>query len=78
MKEIKTATGEIIRVRESRIEQVQDFLESGEQEREIPVHESEFFDTVRAALYNAVNQHKAFRELCCVKAKDYHLYLVRK
>lgn len=78
MKEIKTATGEIIKIRESRIEQVRDFLESGEQEREIVIHENEMIGNVRAAIYNTINQHQYFKTQCFVQIRNYRLYLVRR
>lgn len=61
----------------NRIEQVRDFLNSGEKEREIVVQEGENITTVRAALHNAIQYHPYFRERCYLTARNMRLYIVR-
>lgn len=63
--------------RANRIEQVRDFLNSGEKEREIVVQEGENFTTVRAALHNAIQNHPYFRGRCYLTARKMRLYIVR-
>lgn len=60
-----------------RIGQVRDFLDSGEKEREIVVHEGENITTVRAALHNAIRFNPYFRERCYLTARNMRLYIVR-
>lgn len=61
----------------NRIEQVRDFLNSGEKEQEIVVQEDENITTVRAALHNAIQYHPYFRERCYLVARKMRLYIVR-
>ena len=77
MEQVKIEGG-TINVRTNRIMQIQDFLESGETEREIIVQEYERLTTVRAALHNAIRDHPYFRDRCYIIARNMRLYLVRR
>jgi hypothetical protein len=65
-------------VRISRIEQVRDFIYSGEQEREITVHENEMNSTVRTSLRNCIASRPFFKANCYVEQRNYRIFLVRR
>lgn len=66
------------KVRISRIQQVRDFIESGEEEREITVHEDEMNSTVRTSLRNCIASRPYFKKRCYVEQRNYRVFLVRR
>lgn len=66
------------KIRINRIQQVRDFIESGEAEREITVHENEMNSTVRTSLRNCIASRPYFKARCYVEQRNYRVFLVRR
>ena len=73
-----TKDGKTVKIRTSRIEQVRDFIYSGEQEREIIVGEDEMNSTVRTSLRNCIASRPFFKSRCYVEQRNYRVFLVRR
>lgn len=73
-----TKNGEAVTVRTNRIEQVRDFIYSGEKEREIPVNEEEMIGTVRSTLHNTIRSRPYFKARCYAEQRNYRVFLVRR
>lgn len=66
------------KIRTNRIQQVRDFIESGEAEREVIVHEDEMNSTVRTSLRNCIASRPYFKARCYVEQRNYRVFLVRR
>lgn len=66
------------KIRINRIQQVRDFIESGEAEREVIVHEDEMNSTVRTSLRNCIASRPYFKKRCYVEQRNYRVFLVRR
>ena len=71
-------SGDTIIIRTNRIEQVRNFIESGEPEREVAVNEGETIGTVRSTLQNTIVSRPYFKARCYVEQRNWRLYLVRR
>lgn len=70
--------GEAVNVRTNRIQQVRDFIESGEAEREVAINDCETIGTVRATIYNTIMSRPYFKTRCYAERRKHRLYLVRR
>ena len=66
------------KIRINRIQQVRDFIESGEAEREVIVQEDEMNSTVRTSLRNCIASRPYFKKRCYVEQRNYRVFLVRR